>query len=131
MANIKNTESGTEELDKRLAVKTTEEDLEQLVDNFSKALQTSCWRSFPTTTRKKNNFKKSVPWWTDSLSIMWKRANACRRLYQRTRNDEELRECRKQKDIEEKRKLQAGIKHEKLNSWKEFCNVAATTKFTN
>jgi hypothetical protein len=129
MANKTNIEGGTEELDKCLATKTTtENDLEQPVDNFSEALQTSCWRSVPTTTtRKENNFKKSVPWWTDSLNIMQKRVNTCRRLYQRTRNDKELREGRKQKYIEEKRKYQAGIKHEKLNSWKEFCNVTAST----
>jgi hypothetical protein len=105
---------GTEDLDKCLATRTTENDVEQLVDSFSKALQTSCKRSFPTTTtRRKNNFKKSVPWWTDSLNVMRKCVNACRRLYQRTRNDEKLREGRKQK-YEEKRKYQAGIKHEKL-----------------
>jgi len=78
-----------------------------------------------TATRKKNN-KKSVPWWTDSLNILRKRVNACRRLYQRIRNDEKLREGRKQKYTEEKRKYQAGLKHEKMNSWKEFCNVTAS-----
>jgi len=75
----------------------------------------------------KNINKKSVPWWTDSLNIIRKRVNACRRLYQRSRNDEKLREGRKQKYIEEKRKYQAGLKHEKINSWKEFCNVTAST----
>ena len=111
MANKTYLGGGTEELDKYLSTRTTtENDVEQLVDNFSKAVQSSCWRSFQITdARKKNNFKKSVPWWTDSLSIMRKRVNACRRLYQRTRKDEELREGRKQKYIEEKGKYQAGI----------------------
>jgi len=59
--------------------------------------------------------------------MMRKRVNACRRPYQRTRIDEKLRESRKQKYIEEKRKYQAGINHKKLNSWKEFCNVTAST----
>jgi len=58
---------------------------------------------------------------------MRKLVNACRRLYQRTRNDEKLRESRKQKYIEAKRNYQAGIKKEKLNSWKEYCNVTACT----
>ena len=71
--------------------------------------------------------KKSVPWWTESLTIMRKRLNACRRLYHRTRNDEEQRERRKQKYLEEKRKYQAGMKKEKFNSWTEYSNVAAST----
>ena len=33
----------------------------------------------------------------------------------------------KTKIYEEKRKYQAGIKHEKMNSWKEFCNLTAST----
>ena len=58
---------------------------------------------------------------------MRKRINTCRILYQRTRYDEKLREGGKQKYTEEIRKYQAGIKHEKMNSWKEFCNVTAST----
>jgi len=129
LANNTHIEGGTEELDRYLSTKTaTENDLVQQVDNFSEAVQTSCWRTFQiTTTRKKNKNKKSVPWWTNSLDILRKWVNACRRLYQRTRNNEELREGRKLKYIEEKRKYQARIKHEKLNSWKEFCNVTAST----
>jgi DNA-binding transcriptional regulator YhcF (GntR family) len=56
---------------------------------------------------------------------MRKRVNAHRRLYQRTRNDEEHRESRKQTYVEEK--YQADIKEEKFNSWKEYCNVEAST----
>jgi hypothetical protein len=71
--------------------------------------------------------RSQPPWWTDSLSIMRKKTNACRRLFQRTRNDVALRETRKQHYIEAKRKYQAGIRKEKFNSWKEYCNVAAST----
>jgi hypothetical protein len=41
---------------------------------------------------------KSVPWWTANLTITRERINALRRQYQRTRNEEELREKR-QKNI--------------------------------
>jgi hypothetical protein len=58
---------------------------------------------------------------------MWKRVNACRRLYQRTGNDEILRGSREQKYTETNRKYQAGIKKEILISWKEYCNVAGDT----
>jgi len=49
---------------------------------------------------------------------MRRKVNASRRLFQRTRNDEVLRENRKKKYLEAKRTYQAGIKQEKLNSWK-------------
>jgi hypothetical protein len=39
---------------------------------------------------------------------MRKSVNACRRLYQKTRKDDKLREGRKQKCIEDKRRYQAG-----------------------
>jgi hypothetical protein len=97
MANKADTEGGTEELDKDLSTRMmTENEVEHLVNTFSEAVQTSCWNSFPiAATRKNNNFKKSVPWWTDSINIIRKRVNAFRRLYQRTRNDEKQRETRK------------------------------------
>jgi len=74
-----------------------------------------------TTTREKTSKKKSVSWWRDNLTLMRKKVNACRKLFQRTR-----RENRKKKYLEAKRRYQDGIKKEKLNSWKEFCNVATS-----
>jgi len=70
LANSTHIEGGREELDRFLSTKTaTENDLEQQVDNFSEAVQTSCWKAFQITeTRKKNKNKKSVPWWTKASS---------------------------------------------------------------
>jgi len=62
-ANYTHTEGGTEELDKYLSTKiTTEKDLEQQVNTFSEAVQSSCWRTFQITATRKNNNKKSVRW---------------------------------------------------------------------
>jgi len=99
MANNKIKGGEAEELDKYLSTKiTTEEDLEQNIDLFAEAVQSACRRTFQnTTTREKTSKKTSVPWWTDNLTIMRKKVNACRRLFQRTRNDEVLRESRKKK----------------------------------
>jgi hypothetical protein len=52
--------------------------------------------------------------------------NANRRLYQRTRSDEALRERWEATYMEAKRKYQAEIKKAKSTSWKEFCNVVAS-----
>ena len=102
-------------------------DLEKLVDNFTETLQLACRKTFKTMrTSNKTNKMKSVPWWTDKLTQMRKRTNALRRQYQRTRNDEDLRESRKQKYFEERKRYQIEIKKEKLNSWKEYCNVTSS-----
>jgi hypothetical protein len=130
MANNQNIEGGAKALDKYLStiITTTESDLELHTDLLAEALQSASRRTFQNTnTGKKSSKKKSVPWWTDSLTLMQKRVNAHRRLYQRTRNDEVLRESRKQKYVEAKRTYQAGNKKEKCNSWKEYCTVAAST----
>lgn len=129
IANNKRIGGGTEELAKYLStIITTGKNLEQQVDIFEKALQSACRRTFQTSNKgKKISKKKSVPWWRESLTSMQKQVNACRRLYQITKNDEDLSEHRKQIYAEAKRKYQAGIKKEKLNSWKEYCNVAAST----
>ncbi|PSN51387.1 hypothetical protein C0J52_04451 [Blattella germanica] len=104
-----------EELDRNLAALTSETpDLDWLTATFTEAIQKSI----------KN---KSVPWWTDCLTITRKRVNALRRRYQRTKNNEELRESRKQQYFEEKKKYQIQIRKEKINSWKEFCNLTPTT----
>jgi len=50
--------------------------------------------------------------------------NALRTRYQRTLNNGELRENRKNQYIEGKAKYQAAIRKEKINSWKEYCNTS-------
>jgi len=57
---------------------------------------------------------------------MRKRINAYRRLFQRTKNDENLREDRK-KIRGGKEKVSIRNKKDKINSWKEYCNVTACT----
>jgi len=54
-----------------------------------------------------------VPWWTEELTFQRKRFNALRRRYQRTTNNNELRERRKNQYHDEKRKYQAAIKRGK------------------
>jgi len=126
MADNKIKGGEAEELDEFMAtIITLEEDLEQNVQLFTEAVQSACRRTFQNSTTRKNSKKKPVPWWTDNLTLLRKRVNACR-LYQRTKNDEVLREKRKGKYAEEKRMYQAIIKKEKLNSWKEYCNVEAS-----
>ena len=121
-------EGSTEELDMQLSTTASVvKDLEKFVDTFTETLQSTCRRTFKTiSTSNKINKMKSVPWWTANLTIMRKRINALRRQYQRTRNEEELRERRKRKYFEERKKYQNEIKKEKFNSWKEYCSVTSS-----
>ena len=129
IANNTEFRGGEEELDKTIStIVPTENDLEKLVDTFAEAIQSACRRTFKTTSNiNRTKKQKSVPWWTDRLTIMRKRVNACRRLYQRTRNDNKLRESRKHRYFEEKRQYQVEMRKEKINSWKEYCNVTASS----
>jgi hypothetical protein len=56
-----------------------------------------------------------------------KRLNTLRRLERRTKNNEDLRVHRKNTYYEEETKYQASIKKEKLQSWKEYCNLTPGT----
>jgi hypothetical protein len=103
-------------------------DIEQLIEEFHKVLKLACSKSFRTqrATRKAMS-NKSVPWWTEELTIMRKRLNALRLRYQRTRNHEEMREQRKTQYLEGKARYAATIKEEKISSWKEYCNMTSST----
>jgi hypothetical protein len=58
---------------------------------------------------------------------MRKRLNTLRRIYQRTRNIGELRESRKYKCLEERKRYQYEIRKEKFSSWKQYSNMTASS----
>jgi hypothetical protein len=53
--------------------------------------------------------------------------NALRRRYQRTINDEELREKRRNPYLKEKKEYNATIRKQKIQSWKEYCNLTPSS----
>jgi len=60
-------------------------------------MQIACSEAFKIiNTKNKGKQMKSVPWWTDSITIMRKMANALKPLFQRRRNNDKLIESRKQ-----------------------------------
>jgi hypothetical protein len=103
-----------------------ETDIEELIEEFHDIMRVACSKSFRTQrASKKTMSNKSVPWWTEELTIMRKRVNALRRRYQRTRNREELREQRKTQYLERKARYAATIKKEKITSWEKYCNMTS------
>jgi len=120
-------DTGSEELDETLSsIITEEKDIEKQIDEFSDAIKVPCNKSFPRKgVTQKATVHKSVPWWTQQLTVLRKRTNAQRRLYQRTRNNDDLRTKRKAEYSKGKATYAATIKREKIRSWQEYCNTTA------
>jgi hypothetical protein len=75
----------------------------------------------------KTNKHKTVPWWTEDLTITRKRVNAFRRKYQRTKNNDILHDQRQNEYHLEKVQYQVKIKNAKIQSWKQYCNKVSST----
>jgi len=60
-------------------------------------------------------------------TIMRKRTNSIRRLYQRTKNNNNLRETRRKQYAKAKTEYQSAIKKEKTISWKKHCTATSPT----
>ena len=89
------------------------------------AIQTTC-REMYRFKKKKSKPKpkgRTVSWWTDKLTTMRKRTNALRSRFQRTTNNEYLRESRKRQCNKAKADYQTAIRREKTRSWKNYCTL--------
>jgi hypothetical protein len=88
--------------------------VETLVEDYNKAIKMACNKTFTILRGSRHAVShKSIPWWTAELTVLRKRTNALRRLYQRTKNNEELRNCRNMQYLESKSIYAATIKREK------------------
>jgi len=118
-----------EDVDDSLSSLLTEgANIEKLVDEFNEALTMACNNTIQVHRASRNALShRSVPWWSADLTVLRKRTNALRRIYQRTRNNEELREKRKTEYFECKATYAATIKREKIRSWKEYCEGSTAT----
>jgi hypothetical protein len=91
-------------------------------------LASVCSSSFKILrTTKKASTHKSVPWWTERLTILRKKVNAQRRQYERTRGNNDLRDRRKSTYLAIKAEYDATFRKKRNASWKEFCNIASAT----
>ena len=96
------------------------------MDELQAVLDYACRFSFRQTGPTKKVLRhKSVPWWTSRLTTNRKEVNAKRRRYQRTKENNELREQRREKYLASKAEFAAPIRQEKGKSWEEFCNVTS------
>jgi hypothetical protein len=86
----------TDDLDIMLCARIAEEaDVEKSIEVFHVILKRACNKTYRKHRTSKKTTHKSVPWWTEELTMLRKRTNALRRRHHRTRNNDELRERRK------------------------------------
>jgi len=118
-------ESNSMELDKELSkTLTAHMETEQLINLFYTCISEACNKAFRPIKGKGQQLRgKSVPWWTPELTILRKKVNALRRRYQRTINNDQLRQERKDQYMEGLRQYRSKINMQKIESWKEFCNI--------
>jgi len=90
-------EENMEEIDEALNTQLKEhKDISEFIEKYEEAIQLTCKETLKLPKQQQTPTKgKSVPWWTDALTILRKRTNALRRRFQRTTNNEELRKNRK------------------------------------
>jgi hypothetical protein len=121
-------EEDTKALDKYVSLQITNtEDVEDIVNKFNDALTTACNNFFKIRGAfTKTNKHKTVPWWTEELTIARKRVNAFRRKFQRTKINN-LRDQQKSEYYVEMAQYQAKIKNAKIHSWRQYCNMTSST----
>ena len=126
---IEKDEENMKDIDEKMNARLEgQNDIRGFIEKYDEIMQLTCKATLKHLNLQQTSAKgKSVPWWTDGLTILRKRTNALRRRYQRTLNNEELRENRKNQYLEGKRKYQAAIRREKLNSWKQYCNTTPSS----
>jgi hypothetical protein len=87
------------------------------VEELHDALDSACRSSFrPVRSTKKALPHKSVPWWTQRLTILMKKVTAQRRRYQRTKGNNVLSDQRKEQHLASKAEYAVIIRKERSTS---------------
>jgi hypothetical protein len=108
---LKKDEGNTKGIDETLNARVKgHNDIEEFIEKFDETIQLTCRETLKHRNLSHRFAKgKSDSWWTDALTTLRKRTNALKRKYQRTLNNEKLRENIKNQYFERKRKHQAAI----------------------
>jgi len=95
---------GEDTLDETLCQRVTKApNIEAAVDELQAVLDQACRTSFMQTGPTGKALRhKPIPWWTSRLTTQKKEVNAKRRKYQRTKENNELREQRKEQYLASK-----------------------------
>ena len=107
-----NVVGGREMLDKTLCTLLAKEhDMHKIVEEFHEILELACTSSFKFSRATKTvSTHKSVPRWSEELTILRKMVNVLLPRFQRTRDSEKLREHRRTQYLDAKAKYDVTIK---------------------
>jgi hypothetical protein len=99
LTGINTKEIGVEKLEETLCQRVQSAlNIEEILEEFHEVLDKNFKSSFrltrPTSTTRKAVQHKSVPWWTQNLTILKKKVNAQRRRYQSMKGSTALLEQR-------------------------------------
>jgi len=111
---------GIEGLDEHLSQRVAAAPcMETVIEELQEALETACRISFRIRNiSQKATLHKSVPWWTQNLTILRKKINEQRWKFQRTKGNNDLRDHRKEQYLATKAEYTAAIRKERYTSWK-------------
>jgi hypothetical protein len=102
-------------LDEELQGKAKQYNTEDLIHDCFAFITATYNTAFRISKSRKLKTRRRVPWWNDELNILRKKVNALRRRYQRTFNNENLRNERKVQYNEGKRQYQWNCRKKNLN----------------
>jgi len=124
--NCENRKEDLEEIDQELCNKIHfYKYVDELVDTAFFCVTAACNAAFKVSRGLKRSITKpAVPWWTEELTVLRKRTNTLRRRYQRTTNNENLRQERKEMYFDGRREYEGKMQEAKLKSWKTFCTIS-------
>ena len=125
--------AGIEELDKDLSQRVrTAQNTEEIIEEFQEVLDKACKSSYRLIrTIEKEPHHKTVPWWTQRLTILRKKINTQTRRYQRRKGYNGLRDNRKEQYLTTKAEYVATTRKERLSSCKEYSTMTAASNPCN
>jgi len=100
--------------------------METVTEEIQGVLETACRSSFRIRNIiQKATSHKSVPWWTQNLTILREKVNTQRRKFERTKDNNDLRDHRKEQYLAIKAEYAAAIRKEIYTSWKGYCTMTS------
>jgi len=97
--------------------------VDELVETVFSCMTAPYNRAFKVSRGAKHLIKKTTVSWTEDLTVLRKRTYALRRRYQKTTNNENLRQERKENYFNGRREYGGKMQEAKLKSWKTFCTI--------
>ena len=116
---------GIEGLDEHIGQKVAAAPgIEIAIEEIQEALEAACRIR---NILQKATSNKSLPWWTQNHTNLRKKVNEEQRKFQRTKDNHDLRDHRKEQYMATKAELAAAIRRERYTSMIGYCTMTSVT----